>query len=359
MSNRSSGSTIKKHMMTGVSYMLPVVVAGGLLMAIAKIFGGALVGDASLLNTIPGMINTAGAAAMGLVVPVLAGFIAYSISDRPGVAPGLIVGALAVQVKAGFLGGILGGFLIGYLVLFLKKYIKLPKSMKGLIPIIVIPLIASLVGALVMLGLIGQPIAALQNSILAALKGMQNGSKFGLGAIIGGMMGFDMGGPINKTASLFANGLLAEGILGPTAAKIVAGMTPPLGVALSVFIAKWKYTKAEHEAAKAAVPLGLCFITEGVLPFAAADPLRVIPACMAGSSVAAGLVMVWGVTSKVPHGGLFVVPLMENPLMFLLALVIGTGITATIITLLKPKIAADENKEETVSDDFDVDINLG
>lgn len=357
--NRSTVSEIKKNIMTGVSYMIPVVVAGGLLMAIAKIFGGALVGDAKYANTIPGMINTAGSAAMNMVVPVLAAFIAYSIADRPGIAPGLIVGALALQVKAGFLGGMLGGYMIGYLVLFIKKYIKVPKSMQGLMPIIIIPLIASLVGSLVMLGIIGQPIAALQDKILAGLKGMQNGSKFALGAIIGAMMGFDMGGPVNKTASLFCNGLLAEGILEPSATKIVGGMVPPLGVALSALIAKNKYTKAEHEAAKAAVPLGLCFITEGVLPFAASDPLRVIPACSIGSAIAGGLTMMWGVTSSVPHGGIFVVPIMGNPLMFIVALIIGTLVTAAILTVIKPAIPTEQVKEEGESEDFDIDINIG
>jgi fructose PTS system EIIBC or EIIC component len=359
MGNRSSVNEIKKHIMTGVSYMIPVVVAGGLLMAIAKIFGGALVGNAEFANTIPGMINTAGAAAMSFVVPVLTAFIAYSIADRPGIAPGLVVGFLAVQVKAGFLGGMLGGFFIGYLVIYIKKYIKLPKSFQGLMPIIVIPFLASIIGGLLMLTIIGKPIAAFQAVVLDWMKSLQNGSRFTLGAIIGAMMGFDMGGPVNKTASLFANGLLAEGIQGPTAAKIVGGMTPALGVALSVFIAKKKYTKAEHETAKAAFPLGLCFITEGVLPFAATDPLRVIPACSIGSAVASGLVMMWNVTSSVPHGGIFVVPIMQNPLMFILALIIGSCVTAGILTLIKPALPANQEYEENVSDDFDINIDIG
>jgi len=354
----SKGKTtqnIRKHLLTGVSYMLPVVVAGGLLMAVAKIFGGALVGDHP--ETIPGMINTAGAAAMSFVVPVLTAFIAYSMSDRPGIAPGLVVGALAVTVKAGFLGGIIGGLLVGYIINLIKKYIKLPKSMQGLMPIIIIPFLTSLIAGFIMLAVIGKPIAGLQDSILAWLKSMQNSSRFVLGAIIGAMMGFDLGGPINKTASFFCNGLLAEGVFGPTAAKIIGGMTPPLGVALSVFLAKSKYTKQEQEAAKAAVLLGLCFITEGVLPFAASDPLRVIPACSIGSAVASGLVMAWGVTSQIPHGGIFVVPLMERPMMFLLALVIGSIVTALILTALKPKLPM-ESVEEEYLDDLDIDIDI-
>lgn len=359
MANRSTLSTIKKHVMTGISYMIPVIVAAGLLMALAKILGGGLVGDdPKLANTLPYLINSAGSAAMSLAVPVLTAFIAYSIADRPGIAPGLITGALALQVKAGFLGGLVGGFFIGYLVLWLKKVIKLPKAFQGLIPIMIIPFIASLIGGLGMLTIIGQPAAAAQNALLAWLKAMQSGSKFTLGAIIGGMMGFDMGGPVNKTASLFCNGLLAEGIKGPSAAKIVGGMVPPLGVALSVFIARKKYSKAEYEAAKAAVPLGLCFITEGVLPFAASDPLRVIPACSIGAAVAGGLAMMWGVESPVPHGGIFVVPVMTNPLMFIAALIIGSIVTAAILTAIKPAVPAEEVQDNS-SADIDVDISIG
>lgn len=360
MANRNAASTVKKHVMTGISYMIPVIVAAGLLMALAKILGGGLVGDdPKLANTLPYLINSAGSAAMGLAVPVLTAFIAYSIADRPGIAPGLIVGALALQVKAGFLGGLAGGFFIGYLVLWLKKVIKLPKAFQGLIPIMIIPFVASLIGGLGMLTVIGKPAAALQNSILVWLKSMQNASKFTLGAIIGGMMGFDMGGPVNKTASLFCNGLLAEGVMAPTAAKIIGGMTPPLGVALSVFMVRKKYSKAEYEAAKAAIPLGLCFITEGVLPFAASDPLRVIPACSIGSAVAGGLAMLWGVESPVPHGGIFVVPVMKNGLMFIPALIIGSIVTAIILSIIKPPLPAEDEKSESVSEDFDVDINIG
>lgn len=347
----------KKHLLTGVSFMLPMVVAGGLMMAVAKIFGGALVGDHP--DTIPGIINTIGGMAMNLVVPILTGYIAYSISDRPGIAPGFIVGVIALTIKAGFLGGILGGFMVGYFILFLKKVIKLPPSYQGLIPIIIIPSITTLVIGVVMYTIVGGPVAALQNVALNWLKTLQGGSRFVLGSIIGAMMGFDMGGPINKTASFFCNGLLAEGITGPEACKIIGGMTPPLGVALSVFIARNRYTKQEWEAAKAALPLGLCFITEGVLPFAASDPLRVIPACSIGSAVSAGLALTWGAGSAIPHGGIFVVPLMDNPLNFLLALCIGTVVTAAILTFLKPVLPPEPvEAEEQVSDDFDIDIKI-
>jgi PTS system fructose-specific IIC component len=354
MASRSI-QNIKKSLMTGVSFMLPMVVAGGLLMAIAKIAGGALVGNSP--ESIPGIINTIGGVAMSLVVPILTAYVAFAICDRPGIAPGLIVGSIALTIKAGFLGGILGGFLVGYTVLYLKKMIKLPANFQGLMPIIILPTLTTLIVGLIMFTMIGKPLAALQDMVLNWLKSMQGGSKFILGSIIGGMMGFDLGGPINKTASFFCNGLLAEGVYGPTACKIIGGMTPPLGVALSVFIAKNRYTKQEWDAAKAALPLGLCFITEGVLPFAASDPLRVIPACCIGSAVSSGLALAWGAGSKIPHGGIFVVPLMDNPLMFIAALCIGTVVTATILTVLKPVLPVDaEAKEEVVDEDFDVEI---
>ncbi len=351
-------SVIKQHLMTGISYMIPVVVVGGLCMALAKIFGGAMVGDQ--VNTIPWMINEIGKAAMTFVVPVLAAGIAYSIADRPGIAPGLVMGFIATNIKAGFIGGLVGALLVGYLIVFLRTKLKVPNSFRGLMPIMVLPLLSSFIVGLMMIGFLGEPIAYLQQGILEWMKSMQGGSKFILGAIIGAMMGFDMGGPVNKTAGLFAKGLMADKIFGPASAMIIGGMVPALGVALSVFVAKKKYTRAENEAAKAAFPLGLCYITEGVLPFAASDPFRVIPACSIGAGVAGGLTLMWGTASPVPHGGIFVVPLMDHPLMFLLALLIGTIVTATILTLIKPDLKGEEEAEAEAEIGLnDLDIKIG
>lgn len=345
--------SIRTSLMTGVSYMVPVIVAGGLCIGIARILGGYDVGNAE--GTIGYMINQIGNASMSFIVPVLAAAIAYSIAERPGIAPGLVAGYLSTEIQAGFLGGIFGGLLAGYVVAAVIKYIKLPKTMQGLMPIIVIPLISSLVVGLVMIVLIGPPIAALQSWILEIMTSLQDGSKALLGSIIGAMMGFDLGGPVNKTACLFANGLLAEGIYGPTAAKLVGGMIPPLGVALSVLIARKKYTPSEHEAAKAAFPMGLCFITEGVLPFAATDPVRVIISTVAGSAVGGALTMLWGVESQIQAGGIFIVPFMNKPWMFMLALVIGSIVTAIVLTLLKPAARpVTEETEETVELDIDI-----
>ncbi len=352
-------SNVKKHLLTGVSYMIPLVVASGLCMAIAKVMGGALVGQAE--GTVAWYINTIGGIGMGLVVPVITAYMAFSIANRPGLAPGFICGAICVQIKAGFLGGIVAAFLVGYVVLLLKKYFKVPKAMQGLMPVMIIPTLTTLIVGLMLYLFIGLPIVWLQNNILDFMKSMQDGSRLILGGLIGGMMGFDLGGPINKTASLFCNALMVENFYAPTAAKIIGGMTPPLGVALAVLI--WrekKFSRDEIEAGKAAFPLGLCFITEGVLPFALADPLRVIPATVIGSAVSSGLSMMWNVTCTVPHGGIFVVPIMENAGMFLVALCIGSCVTALVLSLLKPTLKpedTDSTVEKEISDD-DLKMNF-
>ncbi|HCW73116.1 MAG TPA: PTS fructose transporter subunit IIC [Clostridiaceae bacterium] len=344
---------IKKHIMTGISYMIPVVVAGGLLMAIARIFGGAFVGDAE--GTIPWMINLLGSSAMKFVVPVLTAGIAYSIAERPGIAPGLVLGWISTEIKAGFLGGMLMGLIVGFFILKFKK-LNPPKSIKSLMPVMIIPLVSTFVVGMLYLLLLANPIIAIQTGITNWMSGLQDGSRFVFGAVIGAMMGFDMGGPVNKTASAFSNALNAEGIFGPSAAKIIGGMTPPLGIGLAALLARKKFNQNEKELAKAAVPMGLSFITEGVLPFAAADPLRVIFSTMVGSAVAGGLVMMWGVESMAVHGGIFVVPAMENPLYFIIALVIGTVVTGVLYAVLKRE-SSDEMKEEEI-EDVDININI-
>ena len=281
---------------------------------------------------------------------------AYSIADRPGIVPGLVLGYISSDIKAGFLGGILAAFIVGYLINAMKK-IKLPKSLKGLMPVMFIPVISTLIVGLAFYVLLGNPIASFQNTIIAWMTSLRGGSRFFLGGIIGAMMGFDLGGPINKTASLFCNAMMVQKYYGPEAAKIVGGMVPPLGVALAVLLAgRKKYNEGEIETAKAAIPLGLCFITEGVLPFAASDPLRVIPATVVGSAVASGLVMAFNVTSTVPHGGIFVVPIMGHPIYFLISLAIGTLVTATILRLLKPaiKVGAEEIEDVKQLDSMDI-----
>ena len=240
----------------------------------------------------------------------------------------------------------LGGFLVGYIVLAIKKYIKLPKSMQGLMPIMIIPVLATLISGLGMYLIIGQPIVWLQEVLTNFLNNMRGGSKFVLGAILGAMATFDFGGPVNKTMSLFSDGLLIDGIYGPEAVKFIGSIIPPFGITLSYFLTKNKYTKAEKEALKAAFPMGICMITEGVIPIAARDLVRVVGSCVVASAIAGGLAMTWGVGSPVPHGGMFVVPLFEKPWLFCLALLIGTVICGVMLSLWKKPVTEEDEEFE-------------
>jgi PTS system fructose-specific IIC component len=341
---KNIGMTIKKHLLTGISYMIPLIVASGLCIAIAQIVGGTDVGENE--GTIPFYLNQIGGWGMSLVVPLFTAAIANSIADRPAFAPGLVIGFIATQISAGFIGGIIGGFLVGYVVLAIKKYVKVPKSMIGLMPVMIIPLLASAFCGLLMITIIGQPISGLQNSLLVLLQTMQGGSRFLMGMILGAMSSFDFGGPVNKTASLFADGLLVEGIYEPEAVKFIGSMVPVFGIALSFLFTRRKYTKTEKEALKAAVPMGVCMITEGVIPIAARDLIRVVASCSFGSAIGGGLSMVWGVGSTVPHGGLFVVPLMIEPWYFVLSLAIGSVITGVMLSVWKPVVKGHEKEQD-------------
>lgn len=324
-----------KHLMSGVSFMIPLVVAGGLLIACSFIFG---IHAFEKTGTLAAAFMSIGKAAMGLMVPVLAGYIAYSIADKPGLAPGLIGGALASTIGAGFLGGILAGFIAGYTAKFLKDHLKLPKSVESLKPILIIPFLATFVVGLLMFYVIGNPVSWIMNALVSWLKNMGTTNAILLGVVMGAMMATDMGGPINKAAYTVGTALIASSIYGPMAAVMAAGMTPPLGIAFATFIAKKKFTVEEREAGKAAAFLGLSFITEGAIPFAAADPLRVIPSCMIGSAITGGLSMAFGCLLRAPHGGLFVMLIpnaVTNVLQYLLSIVIGSVVTGLILVALK------------------------
>jgi fructose PTS system EIIBC or EIIC component len=330
-----------KHLMTGVSYMLPVVVAGGLLIALAFAFGGIYAGDAK--GTFGwALMQIGGATAFALFVPVLAGFIAYSIADRPGITPGLIGGMLATTVGAGFLGGIVAGFIAGYLTQFLNNIIKLPENLQGLKPVLILPLISTLVVGLLMIFVIGPPVKVAMNGLEAWLAGLQQGSALLLGLILGAMMAFDMGGPVNKAAYTFSVGLLASKIYTPMAAVMAAGMVPPLGLALAATLFKNRFTADEREASKAAFVLGISFITEGAIPYAARDPFRVIPSIMAGAAVTGAMSMVFGVNLLVPHGGIFVLLIpnaVTHLLFYVLAIAVGTVVTAGMLFIVKKPVA--------------------
>lgn len=332
-----------KHLMTGVSYMIPFVVAGGIMIALAFAVGGinAFEQEGSLGWA---LFQIGAEGGLALMVPILAGYIAFSIADRPGLAPGMIGGMLAGFTGAGFLGGIIAGFIAGYSTDWFNKQIKLPPNFAGLKPVLILPLLGTGVTGLLMMFVIGTPVSAINEALTNWLTGMQDSSKIVLGIILGLMMAFDMGGPVNKAAYTFAVGLLDSEVYLPMAAVMAAGMTPPLGLALATFFFKDRFTPDEEEAGKAAAVLGLSFITEGAIPFAARDPIRVIPSLMAGSAVASVLSMLFNVQLRVPHGGAFVLPIpnaITNLPMYIVALLAGTLVTTGVLYVLKRPVAAE------------------
>lgn len=326
---------VYKHLLTGVSFMLPMVVAGGLIIALSFVFGIEAFEEP---GTLPAALMQIGGSAMGLIVPVLAGYIAYSIADRPGIAPGLIGGMLAADIGSGFIGGILAGFLAGYVALGVTRGVKLPASVESLKPILIIPFMASLVTGLIMVYVIGEPVAALLSALENYLASLDSTNAVILGLLLGTMMCVDLGGPINKAAYTFGVGLIASGTYGPMAAVMAAGMVPPIGMGIASFLARYKYAAAEREAGKASFVLGLCFISEGAIPFAAKDPLRVIPCCIVGGAVTGALSMLIGAKLMAPHGGIFVllIPGAISPaLLYLGAIVVGSLITGVSYAFLK------------------------
>ncbi len=327
---------VYKHLMTGVSHMLPVVVAGGLLIALSFVFGIEAFKEEGTMAA--ALMQIGGASAFALMIPVLAGFIAFSIADRPGLAPGLIGGMLASSTGAGFLGGIAAGFVAGYTAKFIADKVALPESMNALKPILIIPLIASLVTGLVMIYIVGGPVSAIMSGLTEFLADMGSANAILLGTLLGAMMCFDLGGPVNKTAYTFGVGLLASQTYAPMAAIMAAGMVPALGMGLATFLAKSKFIDSEAEAGKASFVLGLCFISEGAIPFAAKDPMRVIPCCIAGGALTGALSMLFGAQLLAPHGGLFVllIPGAITPvLMYLGAIAAGTAVTGFSYAFLK------------------------
>lgn len=346
----SSRSGPYKHLMTGVSYMLPLLVAGGLCIALAFAIGGIDAGKQE--GTIAAALSQIGGkTAFGLFVAVLSAFIAYSIADRPGIAPGLIGGMLAQNLGAGFLGGIVAGFMAGYLTAYLAESIRLPVNLEGLKPVLILPFLSTLIVGLSMIFIIAPPVSVVLNAMTTWLNEMRGANALVLGLILGAMMAFDMGGPINKAAYTFSVGLLASKVYTPMAAVIAAGMVPPLGLALAATMFPNRFDPEEREARGAALVLGLAFITEGAIPFAAKDPLRVIPALVAGSAVAGAISMSSGVAYTVPHGGLFAALIpgaVANLPMFGIAVIAGTLVTAAALRFLKKPVVALPPKPKAV-----------
>jgi len=327
---------VYKHLLTGVSYMLPMVVAGGLLIALSFVFGIEAFKEEGTLAA--ALMKIGGETAFQLMVPLLAGYIAYSIADRPGLAPGMIGGLLAGTLGAGFIGGIIAGFVAGYAAKAVSRWIPLPASIESLKPILIIPLLASLVTGLVMIYIVGTPVAKLLAGLTEFLDTMGTSNAILLGLLLGTMMCVDLGGPVNKAAYAFSVGLLASQSYAPMAATMAAGMVPPIGMGIATLIARRKFAQTEREAGKAALVLGCCFISEGAIPFAAKDPLRVIPASIAGGALTGALSMAFGAKLLAPHGGLFVLLIpnaINHALLYLVAILAGSLVTGLIYAVIK------------------------
>lgn len=346
----SIGHQIYKHLMNGVSHMLPFVVGGGILIAIAFLIDGFSVD----LNSLPAdqranfgtitqgaaLFKGIGGTAFGFMLPILAGFIAMSIADRPGLAVGFVGGSIAANGTSGFLGALVAGFVAGYIVNLLKKiFSKLPESLDGVKPVLLYPLLGIFLIGVIMQFVVEPPIGALNTAINNGLNGLNGASAVVLGVLLGGMMAIDMGGPVNKAAYVFGTASIAAGNYNIMAAVMIGGMVPPLAIALATIFFKNKFTAEERKAGPTNFIMGLSFITEGAIPFAASDPLHVLPACAVGSAVAGGLSMAFGCTLMAPHGGIFVVPTIGNPLMYFVALVIGAFIACGLLGLLKKKVS--------------------
>ncbi|MEU6485470.1 fructose-specific PTS transporter subunit EIIC [Streptomyces sp. NPDC046887] len=342
------GTRLRTWLMTGVSYMVPFVAAGGLLIALAFAVGGYGITEAPSVAehfrwteaaSWAALMFQIGGAAFGFLVPVLAGYIAYGMADRPGLVPGFVGGAIAVTIEAGFLGGLVAGLLAGAVVMAIQR-VDVPAVLRGIMPVVVIPLVSAAAVGFLMFVVVGKPIASFQQAMTDWLGGLSGGNAVLLGVLLGLMMCFDLGGPVNKVAYAFAVGGLAtpnDGSLKVMATVMAAGMVPPLGMALATTVRGRLFSRAERENGKAAWVLGGSFITEGAIPFAAADPLRVIPSAMAGGAVTGTLSMAFGATLRAPHGGVFVVPLIGRPLLYLVAIAAGTLVTAALVILLKSR----------------------
>lgn len=350
LGSESAGHRIYKHLMSGVSHMLPFVVGGGILIAIAFLIDGLLVdmnalspelrGNFGTITPVAAVFKGIGGTAFGFMLPILAGFIAMSIADRPGLALGFVGGAIAANGTSGFLGALVAGFLAGYTILLLRKlFDKLPEKLDGIKPVLLYPLIGIFLVSMIMIYIVEPPVGALNTMMNNGLSSMNGASKILLGALLGGMMSVDFGGPVNKAAYVFGTASIAAGNYDLMAAVMIGGMVPPCAIALSTILFKNKFTQEERKSGPTNFIMGLSFITEGAIPFAAADPLRVIVSCVLGSAAAGAFSTLAGCTLMAPHGGIFVFPVVGNALMYLFSLVIGTVISAVVLGMWKKPVA--------------------
>lgn len=352
-------SEVKKHLLTAISYMLPLIVASGLLIAVGNLMGGQVVTDLAEM-TVPSAFTSLGVLGMGLLPSFIAGYIAYSIADRPGIAPGFLMGQIASFLGAGFLGGIIGGFVAGYIAKFIRDHLRVPKWAEALVPMMIIPTLTAMIGGLLMYFVIGGPITAMTNGLTNFITGLDQSQKSLYGFIIGFIGCVDYGGAISKVPNLICDGLLLDGITEPEAIKVLAAMVPPIGVTfgwlLSRAMKKRIFTNQEEEAIKIAFPMGLCMISEGVIPIAMNDLLRTVVSTSIGCGVCGAISFTFGVGSKVPSGGVFVIPAMSNPLIAVVALLAGSLVTAILLVVLKKRLTEEEAAgiQEEVEEEVDL-----
>lgn len=344
---KSQFAFVKDSLMTGISYMIPVIVGGGVLQAIAKMMGGYNIGaEMQTIDSLAKVIMLIGTSMFNFCVPAVAAFTAYAMADKPGIAPGLAMGTLAGTLNTGFVGGVIGGLVVGYLCMAMKK-LKVPKVISGIMPILVIPVVVTLVAGLLMYYVFGTPISWFMTALTNMLMSLSGGSKFLFGAVIGAMMCTDQGGPIGKTAALFTNGLNADGFLVPTSAKMCSGMTAPLGMAIAIFLGgKKKFSDGEREQAKSLLILACCYVQEGVIPFLIKDPIRVLIACCTGGAITGGLCMMFALESPAVHGGAFVIAMASNPLLFVGLWLLGGCITGVLYAILRRPLPEDYVEED-------------
>lgn len=360
-------SEIKKHVLTAISYLLPLIVASGLLIAIGNLTGGVTVASIDELDTmtVPSALTTLGGMGMGLIPAFIGGYIAYSVADRPGIAPGFLMGMIASFLNSGFLGGLIGGLLVGYIALIIETYLGpvVPKWAQALMPMMIVPLLSSALGGLIMFFVLGTPITMLTQALTNFITGLDQSQKALYGFIIGWIGCLDYGGAISKVPNLICDGLMADGIYGPEGIKVLAAMVPPIGVTLGWLLSKaikkpiFKYS--EEENIKVAFPMGICMISEGVIPIAMNDLIRTVICTSIGCGVCGAISFSAGVESMVPSGGVFVIPAMTNPLMAVVALLTGSCVTAVLLVLIKKRLTPEQvNDLGMAEDDTEEEIDL-
>lgn len=358
MKKMKIGAELKRHALTAISYMLPLVVASGLLIAVGNLMGGENLTTLDNM-TIPSALTSLGVMGMGLLPSFIAGYIAYSIADRPGIAPGFLMGQIASFLGAGFLGGMIGGYVVGYVALGLRKTLKVPHWAEALMPMMIIPTLSAIIAGILMFFVVGTPIVWLTDALTNFITGLDSSNKGVFGFIIGALGCLDFGGPISKVPNLICDGLLLEGILEPEAIKVLAAMVPPLGITLSLVISnvmkKKIYTKTEVENIKVAFPMGLCMISEGVIPIAMNDLVRTVICTATGCGVTGAISFMLNVGSSVPSGGVFVIPAMTAPISAVIALLAGTCVTAIMLVFIKKrKTEKDDEPVEEVEEEMDL-----